>query len=161
MPTTTPYFHSRVLTLLASYTSDFDEHWSRGGEWPVPTIPPILSEDTPLTPTKDTTQPVGYISPWIDLFSPDPMIADISRQVLTMEVAYAAFCGIRKIIITGPGLYGTKHVSSGGIAQYAQAVQEVLLCVPSVHLAIYIPMCYQKEALKEPVGHLAAFSRER
>jgi type II protein arginine methyltransferase len=89
------------------------------------------------------------------------MITDISRQVLMMEVAYAAFCGIRKIIITGPELYGIKHVGSEGIAQYAQAVQEALLYVASVHLAIHTPMCYQKEALKQTVGHLAALSRER
>jgi type II protein arginine methyltransferase len=77
-----------------------------------------------------------------------------------MEITYAAFCGVRNIIITGPGLYGTGHASSNDIAQYARAIQEVLLCVPSIQLAIYIPMCYQTEAEKKPQQHLASFARE-
>lgn len=157
---TTAYFHSRILKLLASYVSDLDEHPARGGDLPVPTISPILSEDTTLTPTRDASQLVGYTSPWIDLFSPDPMIADISRQVLMMEVTYAAFCGVHNIIITGPGLYGINLARSDDVAQYARAVQEVLLCAPFVQLAIHIPMCYQTEAEKEPLGHLTPFARE-
>jgi type II protein arginine methyltransferase len=126
----------------------------------VPTISPILSEDTTLSPTKDASQLVGYISPWIDLFSPDPIIADISCQVFMMEVTFAAFCGVRNIVITGPGIYDTDQAGSGDIAQYARAVQEVLLSVPSVQLAIHIPMCYQTRTEKEPLGHLAHSARE-
>jgi protein arginine N-methyltransferase 5 len=110
--------------------------------------------------TQDASQLVGYISSWIDLFSPDPIIADISRQVFMMEITYAAFCGIRNIIITGPGIYDTNQASPEDIAQYARAVQEVLLTVPSIQLAIHIPMYCQTQTEKEPPGHLATFARE-
>lgn len=126
----------------------------------MPTISPILPEDTTLSPTRDASQLVGYISPWIDLFSPDPIIADISCQVFMMEVTFAAFCGVRNIIITGPGIYGTDQAGSGEIARYARVVQEVLLSIPSVQLAIHIPMCYQTQTEKEPLGHLAHSARE-
>lgn len=77
-----------------------------------------------------------------------------------MEITYAAFCGVRNIIVTGPGIYDTDHANPENITQYARDVQEVLLSVPSVQLAIHIPMLYQTQTEKEPSGYLALFARE-
>jgi protein arginine N-methyltransferase 5 len=156
-PITTPHFHSRVLSLLSSHLS-FCE--TSKNEPPAPIIPPFNSVDTPLTPGDTVTQLIGYSSPWIDLCSPDPLIASISRQVLTMEVAYAGFCGIGNIIIPGPRLYSNSPSNTNGLIQFARAIYEALTVGSYVQMAIQVPMFPQGEAQKGLIGDLAPFARE-
>lgn len=77
-----------------------------------------------------------------------------------MEITYAAFCGVRNIIVTGPGIYDSDHASPENITQYARDVQEALLSVSSVQISIHIPMLYQTQTEKEPSGYLTTFARE-
>src|SRR5690349_5070711 len=109
-PITSPHFHSRVFTLVSSYLSELSqlessEKHSTSSIPPAPIIPPLDPVDTPLTPSDTLSQIIAYSSPWIDLCSPDPLIANISRQVLNIEIAYASFCGVGHIIIPGPRNY--------------------------------------------------------
>lgn len=162
-PITTPSFHSRVLSLLSSHLSLLDATGSSASKNPppAPIIPPFNSVDTPLTPGDTVSQLIGYSSPWIDLCSPDPLIANISRQVLTMEVAYAAFCGVGNIIIQGPRYYSNSSSDTDGILQYSRAIQEALTVGSYVQMAIHLPMHHHEEPhLKENVGDLAPFARE-
>jgi protein arginine N-methyltransferase 5 len=115
--------------------------------------------DTSLTPDESTSQVVGITSSWIDICSPDPLIADVSRQVLMLEVAYAAFCGINYLIIPGPRLHhGAIH--SEGLMYYSRAVQEALSLAPYIQIHIWMKMVDNPEAEVIAMGELAPFARE-
>lgn len=165
-PITTPHFHSRVLTLLSSHLSNseppsYDASGTMGTSQnaKVVTIPPLSPVDTPLTPNEAISQVVGVTSPWIDLCSPDPLIADISRQVLMLEVAYAAFCGVSYLIIPGPKLHhGALH--SEGLIYYARAVQESLNLGPYMQIHIWMRMVDNPDLETDEMGDLAPFARE-
>jgi type II protein arginine methyltransferase len=164
-PITTSHFHSRVLSLLSSHLSsldspDYDAVGTRGTSYNTKalTIPPLTPEDTPLTPNDAISQVVGITSSWIDLCSPDPLIADISRQVLMLEIAYAAFCGISCLIIPGPKLqHGGLH--SEGVIYYARAVQEALNIAPYIQFHIWLKMVDNPELETSEMGDLAPFTR--
>jgi protein arginine N-methyltransferase 5 len=164
-PITSPHFHSRVLTLLSAYLSELsllensDDTAARSIP-PAPIIPPLNPVDTPLTPGDAVSQIIGYSSPWIDLCSPDPLIANISRQVLNIEIAYASFCGIGNIILPGPRSYSSGSVENDGLVQYARAIQEALTIGSYIQMAIHIPM-YGHDELKEMTGDLRPFARDR
>ena len=136
-PITTPYFHTRVLTLLSNYLNELDVQ--PGRSLPIPTIPSLSPVDTPLAPNETVSQILAVASPWIDLASPDPVIYNISRQVLEIEIAYAAFCGIGNVILPTPKLHHGK-LHAEGISQYAYAVQEALNIGPYIQLSISLPM---------------------
>lgn len=161
-PITSPHFHSRVLTLMSSYLSESarveDSDDSGRNLPPAPIIPPLDPVDTPLTPGDTVSQIIAYSSPWIDLCSEDPLVANISRQVLNIEIAYASFCGLGNIIIPGPRSYASGSTSSDGLIQYARAIQEALTIGSYIQIAIHIPMCGNEEA-KDFTGDLRPFAR--
>lgn len=164
-PITTPHFHSRVLSLVAAHSAALinpEDDSAPRSEAPAPIIPPLDPFDTPLTPGDTVSQLIAYSSPWIDLCSPDPLISNISRQVLTLEVAYASFCGVGNIIIPGPRLQYEGRASSDGLVQYARAVQEALTVGSYVQMAIHMPMVDSEETRpKGEMGDLAPFAREQ
>ncbi|KAK5018784.1 hypothetical protein LTR16_001258 [Cryomyces antarcticus] len=126
---------------------------------PTPLIPPLTPTDTPLAPSEAISQLLAVTSPWIDLASPDPLVANVSRQVFNMEVQYAAFCGVGNVIVQGPQLmHGTAHAS--GLTQYARAVLEALNAGPYLQLQILLPMY---DGLDQDdgdfMGSLAPFAR--
>ncbi|KAJ5246252.1 hypothetical protein N7468_001235 [Penicillium chermesinum] len=133
-PITNQHFHSRVLGLLSSYLS------------------------TLQSPDEATSQLVGITSSWIDLCSPDPLIADLSRQVLMLEVAYAAFCGIGYLLLPGPKLHhGDMH--SEGVIYYARAIQDAISLGPYIQFHIWLPMVNNPELEVDTVGDLAPLAR--
>lgn len=164
-PITTSHFHSRVLSLLSSHLSslnppDYDGVGTRATSYNTKavTVPPLTPADTPLTPNETISQVVGITSSWIDLCSPDPLIAEISRQVLMLEVAYAAFCGISYLIIPGPKLqHGGLH--SEGLIYYARAIQEALSIAPYIQFHIWLKMIDNPELESTEMGDLAPFAR--
>lgn len=163
-PITSSHFHSRVLTLISSHLSELaaceaEESTLKNGFPPAPIIPPLNPVDTPLSPGDTVSQLIGYCSPWIDLASPDPLIANISRQVLNIEVAYASFCGLGNIIIPGPRTYSCDATESDGLMQYSRAIQEALTIGSYVHIAIHVPM-YGNNQGKEVTGDLAPLARK-
>ncbi|OKL56315.1 hypothetical protein UA08_08437 [Talaromyces atroroseus] len=164
-PITTSHFHSRVLSLLSSHLAsldppDYDAVGTRGTSYNTKavTIPPLTPDDTPLTPNESISQVVGITSSWIDLCSPDPLIAEVSRQVLMLEVAYAAFCGISYLIIPGPKLqHGGLH--SEGLIYYARAIQEALNIAPYIQFHIWLEMVDNPDLEASEMGDLAPFVR--
>lgn len=165
---TTPHFHSRVLTLLSLHLSRLQSrsYNSIGGmsaaQSTMPlVVPPLQAVDTPLTPDETISQLVAISSPWIDLCSPDPLIADVSRQVLSLEIAYAAFCNVRNVVIPGPKLYRGRS-QSDGLVQYARAIREVLNSGQYIQIQIWFPMVDHPDLdLHDDMGHLATFAREQ
>lgn len=164
-PITSPHFHSRVLTLISTHLSElatFDSSNDLLNKQlpPTPIIPPLTPVDTPLTPGDTVSHLIAYSSPWIDLCSPDPLIANISRQILNIEIAYASFCGIGNVIIPGPRIYSSGSTDNDGLVQYARAIQEALSIGSYIQIAIHIPM-YGFEEVKEMTGDLLPFAREQ
>lgn len=142
-----PPSHDSVGTLESSHNTK------------IVTVPPLSAVDTSLTPNEAISQVVGMTSPWIDLCSPDPLIADISRQILMLEVAYAAFCGISYLIIPSPKLHhGGLH--SEGLLYYARAVQEALSLGPYIQIHIWLRIVDNPDADSSEMGDLAPFARE-
>ena len=170
-PITTPHFHSRVLALLSSHLSQLrpasyvsnpaaDKPSAPPGPPPAPVIPPLTPVDTPLTPDPSISQLLAVASPWTDLCSPDPLIANLSLQVLGLEMAYAAFCGVGNVIVPGPRLHH-RDLHGRGLTQYARAIQEALRVASYLSIQILLPMTDAPESdPDEGVGSLAPFARE-
>ncbi|KAK2737220.1 methyltransferase protein [Onygenales sp. PD_40] len=164
-PITTPLFHSRVLALLSTHLSsaqqpvyDATRTLETSHNTNPLTIPPLAPEDTFLTPNESTSQLIAITSSWIDLCSPDPLIADISRQILGLEIAYAAFCGVSFVIIPGPRLHhGNQH--GEGLMYYARAVQEVLGIGLYIQIHIWFNMIDNPDLETDGIGDLAPFAR--
>ena len=147
-PITNPHFRERVLdavsatftSLGSSHTSDTRSEAAAASAVPTIIVAPLTAADTDLAPTDFSPRLVGTASTWIDPCSPDPVVAGISRQVLHLEVAWAAFCGLSTVIIPGPCLYHG-DAAMGGLTAYARAVDQALrLAGASVALAINMPM---------------------
>ena len=136
-PITTPSFHTRVLALLSNHILELERN--PAVELPIPIISPLSPADTPLAPGDIVPHLLAFVSPWLDLCSPDPIIYNVSRQVLELEVAYAAFCGVGNIILPSPKLHHGK-LHSEGVTQYAYAVQKALKIAQYIQLSINLPM---------------------
>jgi type II protein arginine methyltransferase len=119
-----------------------------------PIVNPLTLDDTTLFPDVYTSGYIAYASPWIDLCSPNRIIASISRQVLNLEVNYANFCGVRSIIVPGPRRDNSQVGNGQGVAQFARAIQEALLIGTRVNLIIHLPM-YREPGLEEKVAQLS------
>ncbi|KAJ9633701.1 hypothetical protein H2204_006698 [Knufia peltigerae] len=163
-PITTPHFHSRVLTLLSTSLSQHSilhgEDITRTKNASPIVIPPLTPADTPLTPEESISQIIGVTSSWIDLSSPDPIIADVSRQVLKLELAYAAFCGVTYVVIPGPRLRGQGAVDSG-IAEFARAILDGISQGPYMQLYIWFPLIDNADDQEDEMGDLAPFARQQ
>lgn len=116
-------------------------------------VPPITAEDTGLYPSNTTRGFTAYCSPWIDIASPNPVISNVSRQVLNLEVHYANFCGVRTVVIPGPRQDGTTDAGRDGLARYARAIKEALSIASRTSLVIHLPM-YREPGLDEKVDTL-------
>ena len=162
-PITTPHFHSRVLALLSKYlseTASISDDALQNAMEDGPKVPALSLVDTPLTPGHITSQLLAMVSPWIDLCSPDPLIYSISRQVLYLEVAYAAFCGIEYVFVPGPTLYHG-DVQTQGLPQYARAVQEALSIGSHLQIHIMLPLIdHPDDGKNNEIGSLLPFTRE-
>lgn len=153
-PVTTSHFQSRVLVTLEAHVHALNES-SKPDSVPLPLVSPLMPVDTDLTPEASNSSLIAVTSPWIDLGSPDPLIAHISRQVFTLEVAYAAFCGVNNVLVHGP-------VSADGTTRYARAILEALGLGPYLQLHILLPMTGELEQDVSADGtHLAELTREQ
>jgi type II protein arginine methyltransferase len=100
--------------------------------------------DTDLEPNEISSSLLAFSSSWIDVCSPDPRVQEVSKQVLSMEIAFAAFCGLENIFIRGPKLYHNdpitgKEFASSGIVQFARAIQEALNVGHRLQISIILP----------------------
>ena len=158
-PITTPDFHSRVLVLLSNHITELERN--PAAELPIPDISSLSPVDTPLAPGDVVPHLLAFVSPWLDLCSPDPIIYNVSRQVLELEVAYAAFCGVGNIILPSPKLHHGK-LHNEGVTQYAYAVQEALKIAQYIQLSINLPMMDDPNQDSDEVeGSLANVARAK
>ena len=150
-PLTTTSFHTRVLDQVRKHFTDL-ESASSHGRHPSPILSSLSPVDTILVPHPSNSSLVGVVSPWIDLSSQDPVIANVSRQVLSIEVAYAAFCGISNVMVHGP-------VSDTGATQYARAIAEALGLGPYMQVHVLLAASGEVESDHGDVTHLSELSR--
>ncbi|KAK5997240.1 Protein arginine N-methyltransferase skb1 [Cladobotryum mycophilum] len=144
-PITNNHFKSRVFKVV----SDHLESLEKNGEQATsdftatradPILLPLTPEDTSVFPSAAVNTYTACISPWIDLCSTNPVISNISRQVLNLEINYASFCGVKSIIILGPAQDASKNGGNQGLAQYSRAVQEALTIGNGLTFLIHLPM---------------------
>jgi protein arginine N-methyltransferase 5 len=155
-PITNSHFHARVLSLLSSYNQAISDTSLPPSAQPLPLIPALESVDTPLGPSDSISQIVTYTSAWIDLSSPDPVIAHLSRHVFNLEIAYAAFCGVVTVVVPGPRL---SH-GPDGVAQYARALKEALSTGAYLQLHVSMPIDGSSTTtVEDDLGDLAQFAR--
>jgi protein arginine N-methyltransferase 5 len=151
-PITTDHFHTRVLSLLNSYTQTLSDS---SQSQPLPLIPALENLDTPLGPSDTIGQLITFTSSWIDLSSPDPVIAHLSRQVFHLEIAYAAFCGATNVVVPGPRLVHGQD----GVSRYARAIKEALVNGAYIQLHVQLPMDGTRSTEDNDLGDLARFAR--
>lgn len=131
-----------------------------------PILPPLTPEDTSLFPSPAVNTYIGFLSPWIDLCSPNRIISSISRQVLNLEINYANFCGIRSLVVPGPRHDASKNGGTQGLAQYARAIQEALTIGSRQTFLVHMPMYREpgidgsEEALLSSLGPQAEIAAE-
>jgi type II protein arginine methyltransferase len=162
-PITTPHFHSRVLTLISNALADFLSAAAPTASSALDTagffaVSPLSPADTNLTPEEPLSQIVAVASRWTDLCSPDPFIHDISAQVLKLEIAYAAFCGITHVLLPAPRLRDSSHYD-GSLLRYASTILDIMNACPYIQAQIWMPMIDHPENEVEQMGDLAPFTR--
>lgn len=123
-----------------------------------PEVPPLTSSDTALIPDSVISQLLGIVSTWIDVSSPDPVIYDVSRQVLKMEVAFAAFCGLTALILPTPRQVSGRR-NGQSISQYASAIREALEIGSYIQFSISMPMMETPQDPAEDNSNLAHLAR--
>ncbi|KAA8896874.1 PRMT5 arginine-N-methyltransferase-domain-containing protein [Sphaerosporella brunnea] len=117
-------FHKRVLRTLAQAASEkrLQVH-----------LDPLTADDVNLHPGPHISGVIAVTSSWIEVESPDPLYAHVSKQVLDMELAYAAFCGLGHVVVGGPK-------TRQNIAEYAQAISAALSHSTYMQLLIQLPI---------------------
>ena len=121
-------------------------------------IPPFTAADTFLSPESFTAQLLGVVSPWIDLCSPDPILYNVSRQILKMELNFAQFCGLAVVVLPSPTSV-LEQKSKSGISQYANAVKDALESCGYVQVCISMQMMDAPSDLHDIDSSLAHLAR--
>ena len=134
-------FSRRAWSCLRSGDKASDPSASAGyAQGPsLPVLAPIAADETDLVPAEFNSRVIGFTDPFINICSPDPVVSDVSRQILHMEIAYAAFCGMSSIFVTGPALY-TVDGATPGLAKFALAIEESLALGANLSISILFPM---------------------
>lgn len=101
---------------------------------------------------------IAVASPWIDLASPDPVISNVSRQVLNLELAYTSFCGIHNVLVQAPVVTSSQS-NSIQMTQFARAILEVLSSGYRLNLFLVFPISPGKGKRTEDASHLSRFSQ--
>jgi protein arginine N-methyltransferase 5 len=110
VPITNSRFHKRVLHTLSQAASEKRSHVH---------IEALTASEVNLHPGQHIAGVIAFASTWIEVESADPLYAHVSKQILDMELAYAAFCGLGHVVIAGPK-------TRQNIAEYAQAINTAL-----------------------------------
>lgn len=159
-PITNSHFQDRVFELVSRHLASLKTAGEHGTTIATssradPILPPLTPKDTSLFPSAAVNTYTACISPWIDLCSTNPIISNLSRQVLNIEVNYANFCGVRSIIIPGPRVDSSPNGSNQGLAQYSRAVEEALTVGGRLTFLVHMPM-YREPGLENQNKTLAS-----
>lgn len=95
-------------------------------------IPSPGLDDVVVFPGNHISNTIALASPWVEIDSKNPRVANLSLQVLEHEINYSSFCGLPYVLISGP-----KRRTN--VAQYAQAVKTLLNNSPYTRIVIHLP----------------------
>ncbi|KAF2667980.1 Skb1 methyltransferase [Microthyrium microscopicum] len=154
-PITTARFRSHIQEIVDTHYHT--EKYSLESTEPNPIVAALTPEDSILVPSANTSQLLAVSSSWIDLASADPLVADISRQVFGLEIAYASFCGISQVLTPGP-LLPDGTISMSGLSQYARAIYEALSVSAYLHIHVVLPFSPVKSSGSTLFSSLAGSS---
>lgn len=146
---TTEAYQERISSIASKAVTTSQDNKNA----PLPSIPPLTPADTCIAPDDANIALVAITNPHIDLGSSNPVIRHISRQVFHAELAYAAFCGVNHVVISGP-------VPDSDVVQYARAVFEGLGAGPYLSLAILLPFSGELEHEQGNGTHLSELAQE-
>lgn len=132
-----------------------NNHAARSSQLSWITVPNLRPIDTFLRPAQHVGQLIAFTSSWIDTASSNPIIADASLQVLNLEVAYAAFCGVMNVVVRSPTV-AFSNTKSADITKFAHAIRHILTISPHLQLHVLISFDNQcQESDSEENGSLA------
>lgn len=117
-------FHKRVQESIAR---------ARADARPTAHIDGLTFDEVNLRPGSFVSGIIGTVSPWIEIDSLDPIVAHAGKQVLELELAYAAFCGLGHVIVPGPR-------RQGDVAAFAQAISTALAHGTYMQLLVQLPV---------------------
>ena len=146
-------FRDRVEGFL-SQTYARKDHAGQTSQSSRITIPSLRPIDTLLRPAQHVGQLIAFTSSWIDTASSNSDVADVSFQILNLEVAYAAFCGIMNVVVHSPTL-AFSSIKSANITKFAHAIRHILTISP--HLQIHILISFDNQchtSMNEEYGSL-------
>ncbi|KAG8628136.1 hypothetical protein KVT40_004009 [Elsinoe batatas] len=145
-PVTNATFRKHVVELMQSHR----ELRASDRSLPLPLVPSLGPSFTTLHPTDAIPSMIAVLSPWADVTSSDPLVAHISRQVVSVEIEYAAFCGVSNVIL--PPLFRNQYAPSPeAVSAYADMVARSLCIGPYLQIIVSIPMDNQKPASEDTV----------
>jgi protein arginine N-methyltransferase 5 len=150
-PITSTQFKRSIEDIIVHYRSTTGN--------PLPVIPALTPPASYFNPNESISQVLGITSSWIDLCSPDPLIASISQQIFNLEVGYAAFCGVQNIIIPGP-YHPDGSIYISNLPKFARAIQEALQIAPFIHFQILLPMSPFQVGTFENGTHLSMYAQK-
>ena len=93
----------------------------------------LTADEVNLRPGAFISGLIAFVSPWIELDASDSLVAHVSKQILDLELAYAAFCGLGHVVIAGPK-------RQGDVAAFAQAISTALSHGSYMQLLIQLPV---------------------
>jgi len=162
---TNDHFRQRVFNLVEKHIASASAACAKvssQGTSPIadPILPPLTPDDTSLYPSPAVSTYTGFLSPWIDLSSPNPIIASISRQVLNLEINYANFCGVSRLLIPGPAKDASKNGGNRGLAQYSRAIKEALTVGSRITFVVHQPM-YREPVSEDQRPTLASLDQDQ
>ena len=152
-PITNQNYLSRVIKQISPHTAA-PSSLNLDSRVPLPVLAPLSASETLIAPGGTVSRLILTVNESIDLCSDDPIISDVSLQVLRQEIAYAAFCGANNVMVQGP----KPEASDAGLKRYANAIKEALSIGIYVSIIIMLPMG-ESPARSGDIGAMADFER--
>jgi protein arginine N-methyltransferase 5 len=115
-------FHKRIQEAIARARSEKRLHIH---------IDALTADEVNIRPGQYMSSVIAFVSTWIEVETADSLLAHVSRQVLDLELAYAAFCGLSHVVIPSPKF-------QENIAEYAQAINTALSRATYMQLLIQL-----------------------
>ncbi|KAG7695126.1 hypothetical protein KL930_001449 [Ogataea haglerorum] len=120
-----------------SYFQSFKDSIKEGGFGAVPgelKVPFPRSNEVNIFTGPHTGNTIGMLSPWIELGANDPLINEFSLQVISNEIAYAQFLGIRRLLLAPP-----KDLNH--LAVFTNSLNSILHKFSDIEISISLPIC--------------------
>ncbi|KAH3671690.1 hypothetical protein OGAPHI_000395 [Ogataea philodendri] len=97
-------------------------------------VPFPRSNEVNISTGPHTLNTIGLLSPWIELGATDPLINEFSFQVISNEIAYAQFLGVKKLLLAPP-----KNLNH--LALFTNSLNSIFHTFSDIEISISLPIC--------------------